>query len=78
MSANNPNKPDGGAAFPRNWSNNDGEITGMTLRDWLAGQAMSGLLATPIDSDDWDSECIPFLASDSYKIADAMIAEKSK
>ncbi len=33
---------DGGAAYPREWTNHKGDLAsdgGMTLRDWFAGQA---------------------------------------
>ena len=69
----------GGPAFPRptshlpnvetSWSQ-----TGMTLRDWFAGQALSGMTANsavaPASSEDW--------AHGAYELADAMIAERAK
>lgn len=60
-------KNDGGAAFPE---------TGMSLRDWFAGQALKGLLSnshpsgpsfTTID------ECTNYYAKLSFLYADAML-----
>ena len=71
---------DGGTAFPAHahevspgkWSDT---TPGMTLRDWLAGQAMAGMLANV-------ALCYTGMqrevASDSYKQADAMLAEREK
>jgi hypothetical protein len=49
-------------------------IEGMTLRDWFAGQALSGI-ATLIGHDNQNSRSISEYA---YKIADAMIEKKGK
>jgi len=74
-------KNDGGPAFPvsrghftDDWKllSSDG-MPGMSLRDWFAGQALSGLLAyesqraTPTDA-----------AAAAYTAADAMLAEREK
>lgn len=50
---------------------------GMTLRDYFAAKAMSGILST------WTPEQSNFMvpetvASDSYAFADAMLAERAK
>ncbi|WP_413152432.1 hypothetical protein [Amaricoccus sp. W119] len=47
----------------------------MSLRDWFAGQAMSGFAPrlTPNSSD----EDLTFIARLSYRMADAMLAEMS-
>lgn len=63
---------DGGPAFPM--ATVDGWVqTGMTLRDWFAGQALAGLCASAsgigIPSDE--------MAGIAYSRADAMIAEGS-
>jgi hypothetical protein len=42
----------------------------MSLRDWFAGQALSGM---PLDNYDPDDA-----AMDAYNIADAMLAEREK
>lgn len=60
----------GGPAFPGpHWS--DGE-TGMTLLDWYAGQALTGLVS---ESGRYDSAGA---ASDAYSFASAMLAEKAR
>ena len=58
---------DGGQAFPVAASN--GHTEGMTLRDYFAGQALTGLLAH-LNSSVGVSIC--------YEWADAMIAERNK
>ena len=40
---------------------------GMSLRDWFAGQAASGLQGDPVDAAEW-----------AYRFADAMLAEREK
>ena len=59
---------DGGPAFP----NNDAHgcaYAGMTLRDWFAGQALTGVMAHN-DSVKWSPNAV---ASDCYDYADAML-----
>ena len=64
---------DGGPAMPhapystdaRNWS--DGS-SGMSLRDWFAGQALAGLAA--------DGLTYEGMAKDAYELADAMLAAR--
>jgi hypothetical protein len=68
-------KETGGAAFPSTQDQWERGMEGMTLRDWFAGQALSGLLAkynlnAPSDQNT--------LAQMSYELADAMLAERSK
>lgn len=64
---------DGGPAFPIPLDDRPGAYEvhpGMSLRDWFAGQAISGNrlnCATPKE-----------LAEFGYMVADAMIAERSK
>lgn len=64
------NKSEGGPAFP-------GEMgafnRGMTLRDYFAAHILSGMLADPNlkgKAEEW--------ASRSYRLADAMLAERLK
>ena len=63
---------DGGSAFPyETWSRN----SGMSLRDWFAGMAMQGHMASWGQHDVTDYSEI---AVGAYRLADAMIAEKEK
>lgn len=59
----------GGPAFPLQSIGPDFApgYSGMSLRDWFAGQALAGLLAHPSDENPAD---MPFAA---YKLADAML-----
>ena len=80
-------KKDGGPAFPQVYPDQivqEGSKihlhltgdSGMSLRDWFAGQALIGMLAnTVISSNIEDYLAIPGRA---YEIADAMLAERSK
>jgi hypothetical protein len=74
---------DGGRAFPGQDYNLAGKVNGnyggMSLRDWLAGQALIGLIGLigiPEDGPDelWDADT----AQRAYAIADAMLAARSK
>ena len=67
-------KQDGGAAFPHPLQ--DFEIGGVTVREYFAGQALIGELA----SGGWDNTSNPEkpLAEWCYKLADAMIAERDR
>ena len=61
---------DGGPAFPQ-----AGETSGMSMRDHFAGLAMQALVTKcgfPVDED--TADC----ADLSYKLADAMLAERDK
>jgi hypothetical protein len=64
---------DGGPAFPQALQGrrgDDPEYQGMTLRDYFAGQAISGI-----------SESIKLsrmIANEAYQIADAMLKERAK
>jgi hypothetical protein len=59
-------------AFPvPNSANMNGE-EGMTLRDYFAAKAMAALLS------DYSLDEVSLLATDAYKIADAMLAERTE
>lgn len=76
---------DGGPAFPvhhsidGNWQREPlPEFCGMSLRDWLAGQALSGLLAEPQPEDGEPDlglghDYAMNAARAAYRIADAML-----
>lgn len=49
---------------------------GMSLRDWLAGQALAGILQGLMKG--IRPEDVPRMAADCYGIADAMLAERAK
>jgi hypothetical protein len=72
------NQKNGGPAFPRAGSSGPGAFAspenGMTLRDFFAAKAMQGIL-----TEDRSLE-LNFIeiASDSYRLADAMIQEREK
>ena len=91
-------QPDGGPAFPRPFSTGtiikDGEKVslmnhaeeGMSLRDWFAGMALQGLLASET-SEAWctkaeikDGKCFrtreQVLANQALKLADALLAQR--
>ena len=61
-------KKDGGDAFPRA----EHFFPGMSLRDYFAGEMLSGILA---NSEDWDEQVV---AHNCYKMADAMLDEREK
>lgn len=73
-------KANGGTAFPvvvEDVISSDG----MTLRDWFAGQAIGGMLASQYVSEHaglykTDAEMVEGLALRSYQIADAMLAAR--
>jgi hypothetical protein len=65
-------KNDGGAAYP--WGNkSDGGDTGMTLRDYMAGQALVGLLSH-YGRDSLDQ----MTGHVCYKLADSMIEARGE
>lgn len=77
-------KDDGRSAFPHPAVASDSELIqdspgddGMTLRQWYAGQALSGFIAG--DAYRYKSgEGRRLLAGDAVKLADALIAELDK
>lgn len=67
---------DGGPAFPvEGFAPNLGSIirsSGMTMRDWFAGQALAGFVAA-----NWEARTSD-LATWSYETADVMLAERKR
>lgn len=65
---------EGGPAFPT-----DGEyrgyVSGMSLRDWFAGQALSGYLAAHADPEVYLPSAVK-AATWAYQYADAMLAAR--
>lgn len=78
-------RDNGGAAFPMpggpkdaygNFSNRP--QSGMTLRDWFAGQALVAIVGAPISIGDVPITGESEFAKAAYAFADAMLAERSK
>ena len=71
------NVDDGGPAFPHSKQLTDYVFSpGMTLRDYFAGQALAGLMASYAQPDaklPTDARTQHMLARDTYAIADAML-----
>ena len=66
-------KNDGGPAFPvPNDANANGQV-GMSLLDWFAGQALSGLIAS--EALGKGDEIV--ISAMAYDIADAMLKERA-
>jgi len=65
----------GGPAFPHpgNENQNVWPELGMSLRDYFAGRALSGLIARHRAEVAWSD-----VAPQAYRIADAMLAEREK
>ena len=53
------------------------EYSGMTLRDWFAGQAMAGMVRESIKSADKDLYTA-WIAGCAYDIADAMLKARGE
>jgi len=69
----NDKKPENPKAFPRLGSNpGGGGHTGMTLRDYFAGQAVVGLLSH------YGLQGLSELSINAYLIADDLLKERSK
>jgi len=67
---------DGGPAFPCDSTNKQFPTQcGMSLRDWLAGQAMMGIIAAPGCQP--DDACRDGCAKLAYEFADAMLKARS-
>ena len=77
-------KNDGGPAFPHDvsWIESENQknmsYSGMSLRDWFAGQALRMMIRmnTPTDTDVLTKAYL--YAETAYIVADAMIAQREK
>lgn len=58
---------DGGSAFPRTSESN---LTGMSLRDWFAGQALHSISPGPFNAE--------VCAKRAYEMADAMLQQREQ
>lgn len=82
MKGGNVAKNDGGQAFPRAGfafpeigSQSEPGTRGMTLRDWFAGMALQGILASALAKPELGME---IFVEDAYSVADKMIAKRSE
>ena len=82
-------KDDGGSAFPTDYKMDCPECktsvigttshSGMSLRDWFAGQAIVGLLTTCANPRvKEESITDELVATTAYELADAMLKEREK
>lgn len=76
-------KEDGGPAFPRSPYQEDGAVfrgkSGMSLRDWFAGQALIGIVALAENLNKRSDETLgDAMVRQAYALADAMLAERGK
>ena len=84
---------DGGPAFPGRWltsikwavgencvkdTHTYEQVPGMSLRDYFAAAALTGLLASPAPMDETDVIASKTLALSAYIMADAMLAAREK
>ncbi len=71
---------DGGPAFPCSAPEGYEPSLGMSLRDWFAGQALAGWLASygPDSSHPVSNDAAHLVAARSYAMADAMLAARAK
>jgi hypothetical protein len=72
-------KDTGGPAYPVIQEDMNGVEggPGMTLRDWFAGQALAGHLAS-LNPGSFDRGFCDHVSKQSYWVADSMIAERNK
>ena len=73
---------DGGPAYPVEFFVGECRAqnsTGMSLRDYFAAKALSGLATKKIPDEDSTAKAdMTLMAKDAYYIADAMLSERSK
>lgn len=72
-------RPDGGPAFPVGMNTQHNQYAcavGMSLRDYFAGQVMTEMIRLSLNTTGgWDDATV---AHGCYRLADAMLAERSK
>lgn len=72
---------DGGAAFPGMAPNPPYHVSGMTLRDYFAGQALTGFVGNPEVTAKFArydyAESQREIADGAYRMADAMLAARA-
>jgi hypothetical protein len=66
-------REDGGPAFPT-----ADYRTGMSLRDWFAGQALAGILAGAFIDSSRLTDGANFITQNAYQYADAMLAARGR
>lgn len=71
-------KPENPTAFPSHGSMGEVAYEGMTLRDYFAGKALKGMLASEIGEKPQNLVSEKELSIVAYRIADAMLLERSK
>lgn len=75
-------RENGGPAFPQHVApayRQEPEIWGMTLRDYFAAQAMASVIpSSGTFLGETRADFAEIIAADAYRIADAMLAERSK
>jgi len=71
----NKHKDPSGPAFPAsNLCDDDGRaLTGMTLRDYFAGQALAGIMARGTGT----SNAVEWAPEEAYAVADAMLSARN-
>ena len=70
-------KDTSGPAFPCEYPEGN-FFTGMSLRDWFAGQALCGELASQDGEREWTAPYFPDLAKTVYAMADAMLKRRQQ
>lgn len=69
---------DGGPAFPCEDGSLQPPSTGMSLRDWMAGMALQGLLGNAPHDERAKDYSPSILANVAYRVADAMIVQREQ
>lgn len=70
-------RDDGGQAFPTSWGD-DAPGLGMTLRDYFAGQAITGLLDIYSRLEPTGGPLGSFISAEAYRLADDMLEQRKR